>query len=199
MKKKILTISLLICITAVAQQVNTELAAANQLYLQQKYPEAELAYRNILANDPTNATAKYNLGVVVYKMKNLPEAERVFTENTPAEGRDMKNKSYYNLGVSLTRQKKLEESIEAYKHALRQDPADKIARENLQKALLELKKQKQQEQDEKNKQQQQKQSQSKLNQKQVEQQLQLLQQKEKQVQDRLNKNRTGGAGQPKDW
>ena len=40
----------------------------------------------------------------------------------------------------LTSQKKLEESIEAYKNALRYNPDDKEARENLQKALLELKK-----------------------------------------------------------
>ena len=40
----------------------------------------------------------------------------------------------------MSQQKKLEESIDAYKNALRQNPNDKEARENLQKALLELKK-----------------------------------------------------------
>ena len=40
----------------------------------------------------------------------------------------------------LIKQKKLEESIEAYKNALRQNTADQEARENLQNAILELKK-----------------------------------------------------------
>ena len=52
----------------------------------------------------------------------------------------IKAKSYYNKGAILSSQKKLEESIEAYKNAFRQNPDDKEARENLQKALLELKK-----------------------------------------------------------
>ena len=55
---------------------------------------------------------------------------------------ELKGKAYYNKGVVLSRSKKLEESIEAYKNALRQNPDDKEARENLQKALLELKKKK---------------------------------------------------------
>ena len=54
--------------------------------------------------------------------------------------------AYYNKGVAMIRQKKLEESIDAWKNALRLNPADSDARENLVKALLEKKKQDQQQQ-----------------------------------------------------
>ena len=65
----------------------------------------------------------------------------------------------------LSQQKNLEESIEAYKNALRNNPDDKEARENLQKALLELRKKtpppkKEKKENKKQDQQQQKQPQS---------------------------------------
>ena len=44
-----------------------------------------------------------------------------------------------NQGVALMKQKKLEESINAWKNALKLDPNDLDARDNLQKALQELK------------------------------------------------------------
>ena len=119
---------------------------------------------------------------------------------------ESKSKAYYNKGVVLSQQQKLEESIEAYKNALRQNPADNEARENLQKALLELKnknppKKKDDKHDKTNKdQQQKKQPQSKLSPKEAEQRLKLLEQKEKEAQQRLQKEKSKtGGGQPKDW
>jgi Ca-activated chloride channel family protein len=117
----------------------------------------------------------------------------------------MKGKAFYNKGAILSQQKKLEESIEVYKNALRQNPADKEARENLQKALLELKKKnppkkKEQKENQKKQQNQQQQPRSKMNQKEAEQRLKLLEQKEKEVQQRLQKEKSKtGGGQAKDW
>ena len=48
--------------------------------------------------------------------------------------------------LRLSHQKKIKESIEAYKQTLRLAPEDTEARENLQKALNELKQQQQQQQ-----------------------------------------------------
>ena len=115
----------------------------------------------------------------------------------------LRSKTYYNKGAILSRQKKLEESIEAYKDALRLNPDDKEARENLQKALLELKKKeppKQKNDDQKKKQDQQKQPQPKMSRKEAEQRLKLLEQKEKEVQQRLQKEKSkSGGSQAKDW
>ena len=46
----------------------------------------------------------------------------------------------------MIRQKKIDESIDAWKNALRLNPADNDARENLVRALMEKKKQEQQQQ-----------------------------------------------------
>jgi len=120
--------------------------------------------------------------------------------NVEENGNDLRSKVVYNQAVILTQQKKLEESIEGYKEALRFNPGDQEARENLQKALLELKKKTPpKKQEEKKKQEQKQQPKPKISPRDAEQQLKLLEQKEKQVQERLQKNSRTGNAQPKDW
>ena len=126
-----------------------------------------------------------------------------------AEGRDaaIRQRSYYDKGVLHQQQQQLDESISAWKSAVILDPEDKMARENLEKALREKKKQEQkkdeQKKDQKDKKEQDKPrpepQQSKLNQKQVEQLLKALEQKEKEVQKKLQQ-RTASPNHPeKDW
>ena len=104
----------------------------------------------------------------------------------------IKSSTFYNQGVAYSRQKSLEESIEAYKAALRINPEDKQARENLQKALLELKKQQQEQQNQK------KQS-SNMSRNEAEQKLKHLQEKERQLQERLQNQGQKVNSMPKDW
>lgn len=187
-----------------AQDAERLIQKGNELYKQQKYREAELVYNEVLEKESSNNTAKYNKAVTIHKQAKPDESIKAFDDLAfKTEDREIKEKSYYNKGAILSGQKKLEESIEAYKSALRQDPNDKEARENLQKALLELKKKTPPKKDDKKKQQQQKQQQKpqpKMNQKEAEQRLKLLEQKEKEVQQRLQKEKSKtGGGQPKDW
>jgi tetratricopeptide (TPR) repeat protein len=190
------------------QAVKTILTG-NELYKQQQFDQAALEYNKAIADDPSDNTAKFNLANTLYKQEKHDEAEKLFTEVTAtAKEPELKAKAFYNKGVILSKQKKLEESIEAYKSSLRLNPDDKEARENLQKALLELKKKnppkKKEEKENKKKQEQQqqqkKQQQSKMSPKEAEQKLKLLEQKEKEVQQRLQqqKTKTGGS-QTKDW
>jgi Ca-activated chloride channel family protein len=182
--------------------------AGNDLYKQQQFDQAASEYSKALEADPADNTAKFNLANTLYKQEKQDEAAKFFSEVASAAGEPgLKAKAFYNKGVILSKQKKLEESIEAYKSSLRLNPDDKEARENLQKALLELKKKnppkKKEEKNNKKKQeqqQQQKQQQSKMSPKEAEQKLKLLEQKEKEVQQRLQqqKAKTGGS-QTKDW
>ena len=188
-----------------AQDTDRLIQKGNELYRQQKYREAELVYNEVLQQDPNNNTAKYNRAITIHKQNKPDESVKSFEDLAlKTENKEIREKSYYNKGSILSGQKKLEESIEAYKDALRQDPNDKEARENLQKALLELKKKNPPKKDDKQKQnQQQKQQQKpqpKMNQKEAEQRLKLLEQKEREVQQRLQKEKSkSGGGQPKDW
>ncbi|MGZ8509752.1 MAG: tetratricopeptide repeat protein [Chitinophagaceae bacterium] len=187
-----------------AQEADKAIQKGNELYKQQQYQQAETVYNEVLEKEPSNNTAKYNRAITLHKQAKPDEAIKAFDDLAfKTENKEIKEKSYYNKGAVLSSQKKLEESIEAYKNALRQDPNDKEARENLQKALLELKNKKPPKKDDKKKQQQQKQQQKpqpKMNQKEAEQRLKLLEQKEKEVQQRLQKQKSKtGGGQPKDW
>ena len=206
--KLVITISTLFLIACTielsAQENDNAIQKANDLYKQQQYQQAEAAYSEVLEKESSNSTAKYNRALALHKQGKLDEAIKELDDLAfKTNDTELKSKAYYNKGAILSGQKKLEESIEAYKNTLRLNPNDKEARENLQKALLELKKKDPPKKDDKKKQQQKKQQQKpqpKMNQKEAEQRLKLLEQKEKEVQQRLQKEKSKtGGGQPKDW
>ncbi len=192
-----------------AQKVNELIVAGNDLYRQGKFEDAEKKYTEAVKLQPVNVTAKFNLAAVMYKLGNPGDTKKIYTELATLEkDAAIRSKAWYNKGAILSKEKKLEESVEAYKNALKLNPDDQEARENLQKTLQELKKKeppkkkeennkkKKQEQQQKQKQQQQ----PKMNQKEAEQRLKLLEQKEKEVQQRLQKEKAkSGGGQSKDW
>jgi Ca-activated chloride channel family protein len=195
MKKLFIFQMLFFSLLANAQTAVSYVGKGNQYYKQTQFDLAEAEYRKALRTDPENTTAQYNLANALQKQKKYDEAAQVLEKlyNT-TNATKLKSAAAYNQGVAYTKQKNLEASIESYKKALRLNPDDQEARENLQKALSELKKQ----QDEQKKQQQK--SQSNMSQKEAEQKLNLLQQKEKELQERLqNQNRQRGGKQAKDW
>lgn len=206
-KIALLIITLLQSAFAFCQEDRTLVMKGNELYKRQQYDQAAEEYQKAANINSKNSKTLYNLGNALYKGKKNQEAQKVFDDAAKtAKDVNGKEKAVYNKGVTLTRLNKLKESIEAYKGALRLNPADEEARQNLQKALNELKKQQQQQQQNKQNQNQNKQKQndqpqnnSKLNQKQAEQMLNALRQEEKQLQKGLQKrNNTGGAN-IKDW
>ena len=188
-----------------SQETEKAIQRGNELYTQKQYPQAETAYNEVIEKEPANGIAKFNRTNALYRQNKNDEAVKALDDLAfKTNETDIKSKSYYNKGVILSGQKKLEESIEAYKNALRNDPSDKQARENLQKALLELKKKEppppKKEDKKKSPQQQKQQQQPKMNQKEAEQRLKLMEQKEKEVQQRLQKEKSKqGGGQAKDW
>lgn len=176
-----------------AQTVEKAVDKGNEYYKRAQYDLAERQYRLALQQDTRNATAQYNLANALHRQKKYDEANAVLAklqQQNPAAA--VKSATFYNQGVAYSRQKSLEESIGAYKAALRINPEDQQARENLQKALLELKKQQQQQSS-------QQQQPSRMSQSKAEQELKRLQEKEKQLQERLQNQGQKGSSMPKDW
>ena len=171
----------------------------NEAYRKQEFDKAQDFYRKVLEKSPTNATASYNLGNALYRDKKTEEAEKLFdlaAEN--ASDINVKADAHYNKGVTLTMQKKTVESIGEYKQALRLNPNDTLARENLQRALQEQKSQ--QQNNKKNDQKKENKQQQKLNKQQIMQLLNALQEQEKLLQQKLQKSKVPAPGQPeKDW
>jgi Ca-activated chloride channel homolog len=207
---------------AKAQTANELIITGNGFYKEAKYEQAVSEYRKALSQEPDNSTAKFNLANALYRNNNNSESIGILDTLLKTEkDKKIRSESFYNTGAILSNQyektkdanKKinakidisqnaadalLEKSIDAYKKALRVNPDDNRARENLQKALLEIKKKKPEKKKDDKKQQQQPQ-QSKMSSKEVERQLKLLQQKEKNVQEKLQQKQPQTGGQPKDW
>lgn len=184
---------------ASAQKANSEIAKGNEAYRKQEYSRASSYYQSALQLSPNSNVAAFNLGNALLKEDKADEARAQFEASAKmGKSKTEKADALYNRGVVLTKQKKLDESISAYKSVLRLNPADSLARQNLQRALNE--KQKQQQQQNKNKDQQPKKQQNKMNKQQVQQMLNALQEQEKQLQQRMQKSKVPAPGQPdKDW
>jgi len=201
-------LALMGCVFSSAAQ-STHLQTADRLYQEKKFPEALPEYQKAAEENGKDPVVNYNLGDAYFRMEKFEEAGRAFDIPIHSGGDPaMQQRAWYNKGVSLSRQSRLEESIDAYKNALLLNPADSDARVNLQKALLELKKKQDPDQNnketEKNNNQKKKEepppSQSKLNRKQVEQLLKALDQREQQVQQKMMQNRSRSLTKPdKDW
>jgi Ca-activated chloride channel family protein len=135
-----------------AQKEKKDIHNGNQLYQQQKYVEAEASYRKSVEKTKASVAGNFNLGDALYKQKKFDNAAQKFTEiATTADSKAIKAQAYHNLGNSLLEAKKLEESIEAYKKSLMNNPKDDHTRYNLAYAQDKLKQQQQKDKNDKNK------------------------------------------------
>lgn len=206
--KKLITIAAFILSTGslLAQAENSNVRKGNQLYKKGKVSEAEKEFAKAVQQNPANPTANFNLGNTRFRKNEFAEAEKDFDNsltNNP-DNTALQQKALYNKGVSLSKQKKLQESIDAYKKALRLNPTDEDTRVNLQKALEELRKQQESQKKPEDKPQQQKENKQKQppppsNKKRLEQQLKSLQQKEQEIQEKMQNRGRAGSQPDKDW
>ena len=150
MKQLIIVILFLLPATGLfAQQEKSLVKDGNKLYEQKKYTEAEQNYRKSVQKKK-NTEGDFNLGDALYKQKKFDEAGQQFTQLAGTPGnKALAAKAYHNLGNSLLENKKLEESIDAYKKALINNPKDDETRYNLAYAQEKLKQQQKQNKDNK--------------------------------------------------
>lgn len=179
-----------------AQAVNK----GNELFKEGKLEAAIKEYDKAI-NGPAKYIALVNKGNALYRLKKYDEAVKSYQLASAAANTDnnLRSGAFYNAGVVYSNQDKLNESIEAYKNALRLNSSDTNARENLQKALLEQKKQSGGGGDDKNDQQK-KPVTSRMKQNQAQNQLDKLEQKERNTQQRISEDKSQyGTSNGKDW
>jgi Ca-activated chloride channel homolog len=169
--------------TAVAQQA--AIARGNEFYKEGRFDLAETQYRRA-GND---ATANYNLANALIRQKKNRDAILILADLEKEKDPAIRAASFYNAGVVFSRERDLESAIAAYKASLRINPNDKNARENLQKALLELKSEQQQKT---------KTTQSSITESQADQKLGALQEKERKLQKKLDAGKKGRSME-NDW
>lgn len=223
--KKAVMLPFVLCIFFLHSQAQNEkvlIKKGNEAYEKKEYDNAIKQYQQATVKNPANSTAQYNLGNALYKTNKTDEAVQAYDEAaSKASSKSDKSKSFYNKGVVLQNNKKLPECIEAYKNALKLNPQDEDARQNLQKALQQQKQQQQQDNKDKKeekkpkddkkqkekekpkdeeKNEQPKPQPSKLTKQDAEEKLKALLQQEKNLQDKLRKVNTATSAKPeKDW
>ena len=205
MNKLFLHIVLLFgCLSVTAQTMteNDHIRKGNKHYVDSLYEKAEIEYRKAIELNPQSVDAMYNLGNALFYQ--LPQSgdkaqekaqEALQQYSTVAKLETDKAKLAqvnHNLGVLLYMAKQYQQSVEAYKEALRNDPSDNETRYNLAKAMHMLKQQQDQQQEnqdqqqDQQQQQQQEQKQEQQQQNQEQQQQEQNQQQEQQEQQQQN-------------
>jgi len=182
-------------VQAVAQSERSLIRQGNQKYNQDEYALAEIDYRKATEkNNPKTASiANFNLANSLYKQGRYEEAATQFEQITKAgTDKTYQSNAFYNMGNALLKAKKIPESIEAYKNALRRNPNNQDAKYNLAyaqklKEQEEEQKQEQQNQDQEQEQQSEEQKQDEQQQQEQEQQDQQQKDQQQQQQDQQNK------------
>ena len=117
----------------------------NKEYEKGKYSDSEISFRKAIDNNKQSPDATFNVGDALYKQNKFEEAGKQFIENTSQnEDKIKKSAGLYNLGNSLLKANKIQESIDAYKNSLKLRPDNREAKYNLSYAQDLLKQQQEQ-------------------------------------------------------
>ncbi|MDR2065919.1 MAG: tetratricopeptide repeat protein [Prevotellaceae bacterium] len=126
----------------------SDMRTGNKLYNQNKYTDAETAYRRGLQKNPESKNAKYNLANSIYRQERYEDAAKLYKELAQIKiDSTQPPQTYHNLGNAMLKQaikeketqgqhvaanqEQLKESIEAYKKALKLNPDDMETKSNL--------------------------------------------------------------------
>ena len=212
----LMVISLTSCLsplTSSAQSDRQLVRQGNKQFRKGNNADAEVSYRKAVEKNQRNPQANYNLGNALMQQRKDSLAITQLEKAAKLETNPLRRaQAYHNMGVICQQHQMFGEAIEAYKEALRNNPADDQTRYNLELCKRQQKQQQQnqnqQNQDnkdnkDKDKQDQQKQDQKKDEQKQdqkqqqqdkqqmskenAEQLLNAAMQEEKQTQERMKK------------
>ena len=160
MIRKTITILCMFCLTlpsafaADSKQERNYIVEGNKLYKEKRYAEAETMYKKALTVSPSSEPAKFNLASALIRQSGstdanngntpLDDAIRLLTElEQNAQLASIVERAAYDLGNISFNSQQYAQAIEHYKNALRKNPDNDKARENLRLAQLKLQQQQQ--------------------------------------------------------
>ena len=136
---------------AMAAPVFKDIHDGNMLYKEREYEGAMQKYQRAVEKQPNSDIINFNLGTVLYRLKKYPEALEHFQKSLLTDNKDLKAKTYFNLGDVYTRIgesledkdpdaafKSIETAKENFEKVLSLNPNDKEAQFNLDYAKAEL-------------------------------------------------------------
>lgn len=128
------------------QAGRAETREGNRLYGEGRFAEAHEKYLEALLEAPDSPIIRFNDGSALYQGENYESALESFRAAVESGDPEVAADAWYNLGNTLYRQGALPESLEAFKQALRTNPADTDAKHNLERVLQQMQEQEQQQQ-----------------------------------------------------
>jgi Ca-activated chloride channel family protein len=128
-------IQMSLCTAAFGQNWKDSLNAARSAYQKGNYKEALKYYKSADRLAPNDVDLSQEKGQTAYKAGDFATAASCFERLTRTEKTTVKKvRAYNNLGNSRMKMNDFEGAIEAYKSALRLDPANEKARQHLAEA-----------------------------------------------------------------
>ena len=113
------------------KKANNYVYEGNELLNEEEFISAEMEYRKAISKESENVAGTYNLGNAYYKKGNFNEAlYRHEQAAKKAVSKSEKHKAFHNIGNVLMQNKQCKGAVEAFKNALRNNPADDETRYN---------------------------------------------------------------------
>ena len=177
--------SFLIC---AAQSDRQLIRQGNKLFKKGNVVDAEVAYRKAQEKNARNPQANYNLGNALLQQRKDSAAISHLETAAKLETNPIRRaQAFHNMGVICQQRQMFGEAIEAYKEALRNNPADDATRYNLELCKRQQKQQQQNQQNQQQNQQQQQKDKDKQEQQQKQDEQQNKEQQQKQQQQQQEK------------
>lgn len=153
MKLQCILVGLCCCIPAFsgglqAQSLKKQLQRADEAYRAGDFARADSLYNATLEEGAQPALADFNRGDALFRQERFEEAADAFDAAAQhSQDATERAEALYNLGNSKMKLRDFQGAVDAYKDALRNNPADHDARHNLMLAKKQLQQQQQQQQD----------------------------------------------------
>jgi Ca-activated chloride channel family protein len=147
----LVTLAPLLCGFGLLEKRDVEVEAGNAALKAGKAEDALGHYDKAVGKLPADAGVHFDRGAALYALSRFDEAGQEFLRATEAKDGALKASAFYNLGNAFFKKDKFKEAAEAYKRSLGLDPADKLAKWNLEIALQKQKEDDKKKQDDKNK------------------------------------------------
>lgn len=193
---RIVIISLLIFYgnTAFSQPWRDSLNAARGSYKSGDYKTSYRQYRSTQKIAPEGIDVSQEAGQAAYRAGKYEEAEKLFSQvEQRRQSAERQSMAENNVGAAKMKAKDLKGAEESFKDALRKNPGNEKARQNLAEVKrLQKQQQQKEQQNQQNQQNQNQQNQNQQNQNQQNQQNQQSQQQQNQQQ----RQQSGGSEQP---
>ena len=101
-------------------------------YNNKEFGKSRLFYEKVVDGREKDDAAKYGLGASFYKLKDMENAKKAFTDVQNSKSKKISSMAYFSLGNIYKDENKLEESLAFYRKAIQLNPNDKEAKINFE-------------------------------------------------------------------